>query len=131
MNVFMVNKFNLNWMKQRKLSWHFILTLFFVFFYQGEQLCGILQLQIFSSLLGLLTTVLPFHCCNRFAVLYKVLDSKYSDLRTVFKCVKLLLCKKSKILRGPTKKQKIDIFTRTCSDRQGEMALSWKRADID
>lgn len=61
-----------------KANLHIIfLFLLFFFFCQGEQLCRILQLQIFSSLLGLLSTVLPFHCCNGFTVFYQVLDSKY------------------------------------------------------
>lgn len=71
-----VNKFILKLEECKANKYLYILFSFLLFCYQGEQLCWILQLQIFSSLLGLLSTVLPFHRCNRFTVFHQVLDSK-------------------------------------------------------
>lgn len=80
------------------IYYHIILH-FCILLSQGEQLCRILQLQIFPSLLGLLATVLPVHCRNGFTVFYQILDSKHHNLCTVLKHVKLPLYKKSKISR--------------------------------
>lgn len=86
-NFYGVNEFNLKLGESKANNFLYIpFSSLHFFSYQGEQLCRILQLQIFSSLLGLLSTVLPFHCCNRFTVFYQVLDSKYSNLCTVSAC---------------------------------------------
>lgn len=43
---------------------------------QGEQLCGILQLQVFHPLPGLLFGVLFVHRSHRVAVFHQILDSE-------------------------------------------------------
>lgn len=45
---------------------------------QGEQLRGLLQLQVLHPLPGLLAGVLPVHCRHRAAVLHQILDSECS-----------------------------------------------------
>lgn len=43
---------------------------------QGQQLRGLLQLQVLHPLPGLLAGVLPIHCRHRAAVLHQILDSE-------------------------------------------------------
>lgn len=47
---------------------------------QGEQLCGIRQLQVFHAVFVVLATVLPFYNCYGSSVLHQVLDCKYEAI---------------------------------------------------
>lgn len=44
--------------------------------FQGEQLRGLLQLQVFHAVLGLFAALLSFYNCYGFPVLYQILDGR-------------------------------------------------------